>query len=126
MSDESSSERFNRFCREQKAATENGERCWQCGQWIDLLRPPGRRQLCLDCKAADKPEAFRHDTRLRCPKCRHSWDAYADADYDIFVEGEHEVTCAECEHKFEVSTAVHHNFRSPELIQKKADFWTRW
>lgn len=39
MSDESSKERFDRFCREQEAATENGERCWQCGRWIAAIRP---------------------------------------------------------------------------------------
>lgn len=119
MSDESSKERFDRFCREQEAATENGERCWQCGRWIAAIRPPGRRQLCLDCKAADKPEAFCHDTRLRCPKCRCSWDVYAADYYDILAEGEHEVTCAECDHEFEVSTAVHHSFKSPELMREE-------
>jgi hypothetical protein len=40
---------------------------------------------------------------------------------DVYSEGSHGVCCPKCEHEFEVVTEVSYSWRSPALIEKKAE-----
>lgn len=96
------------------AKVANGETCYQCGGTASLFGR-GRQSLCGDCTrmAADDDDVS-HDTLIRCPKCRHAWNVYETDDYELYSDGEHDVTCPECEHEFEVVTAVSFRFTSRE------------
>jgi DNA-directed RNA polymerase subunit RPC12/RpoP len=94
-----------------------GEQCMTCGGHIFTLRPPGYRRECHSCKdLGASTDEVSHKSKIRCPKCRETWDAW-ETDYDIFGEGEHDVTCPECEHEFEITTYVTHTFKSPAIVE---------
>lgn len=98
---------------ERRIQRENGTTCLECGNYISLSQPSGHPERCSDCKAVDKPEKLRHPSKFRCPKCGVS-DGIGDSDhYELYEEGEHEVSCAECGHDFKVSTSVSYTFTSP-------------
>lgn len=92
----------------------NGEICYSCGSII--IREIGCKSLCVDCKAleTDKDEV-RHDSQIRCPKCKHIEDVVHLEDYEIYGEGEHSVWCSECDTEYEISTTVTYTFTSLEL-----------
>ena len=87
------------------AQVSNGENCYQCGGFI--LSPTGKRSLCYQCKymASDAGERL-HDSLLRCPHCKHLFEAIGDDQYSRYQEGEHTATCYECEKEFTFTTHV--------------------
>jgi DNA-directed RNA polymerase subunit RPC12/RpoP len=63
--------------------------------------------------------AIIHKSRIRCPKCGHQhdvWDCVLPG--TICEEGEHDVMCEDCEHKFTIETSVSYSFESPEMIEE--------
>ncbi len=92
----------------------NGEKCCECGG-IASLFGTGRRTRCMSCRAVDEPGELRHASRLRCPRCRHTWNPGDCDDHEVYADGDHEVWCAECGHEFPVVTMVSYLFRSPEI-----------
>ena len=97
----------------QKAA---GATCSRCGRY--LFGAEGSPQECFSCLSLDKPEEVAHDSTVRCPDCGYTWDVH-NGDYcELFEDGEHNVTCQECDHDFEISTSVSWSFRSPPRLPK--------
>lgn len=104
-----------------KAQRARGDTCYLCGGHITSFGP-GHMQSCLSCRLLDKDKGdVTHDTRVRCPKCKHQFPAIGDDDYDNYSEGSHDVTCPECEHEFEIETMVSYSFRSPELLPEEPE-----
>lgn len=103
-----------------KAEIAAGDRCYKCGSMIIFGR--GYRDQCASCKSLeeDKGEVW-HDDKVRCPKCRHLMQVHGSELYDLYDEGEHDVSCQNCDHDFTVSTRVSHSFQSPELIEESAE-----
>jgi uncharacterized protein YbaR (Trm112 family) len=100
----------------------NGEVCYACGAYNGLLRTPGRGQLCDGCQALrDDPSEAAHGSRIRCPRCRSTFKLFEDDYYELLEEGEHEFTCPECAHTFEIVTSVSYSFRSPALEPEEED-----
>lgn len=97
----------------------NGERCRTCdaGIFPVFSEPVGYPTECNDCKAltSDAGEVS-HDELIRCPKCRDTWSPRDSEDYDAYSDGEHELTCDDCGHRFTISTHVSFSFESPPLI----------
>lgn len=95
-----------------------GELCREKGCNRFIMWSKGYPQTCSDCEALDAPEELHHPTDIRCPKCGYHWDIWDGEYYEIANEGEHEVECPECDHKFEVSTSVSYSFKSPERLKE--------
>lgn len=94
-----------------------GQRCFQCGQFIG--RPAGHPSLCSECNALMKStEAQQHSRLIRCPKCKHVFQASDFDDGTIYEEDDTEITCPECEHDFTVTTHVSYTFTSPPIIEE--------
>lgn len=97
----------------------NGEICYRCGQTI--MWHKGYRTLCSQCQSSDlKPaEELHHQVYVRCPFCGHRWAPYDVAcdggGSDPMYEGEHDVTCYECNKEFTIRTYVEHHFYSPPM-----------
>lgn len=53
--------------------------------------------------------------------CGGDWNVFETDDYDLYSEGEHEVTCIDCNHEFEVSTTISYNFQSPKRLKEKEE-----
>lgn len=94
-----------------------GETCKRCGSYICWGR--GHPQLCSGCKELDSDGEAGHERYVRCPKCGHYWDPYEAEDYDALYDGDHELWCSECDHRFTVRTDITRHFTSPARI--KAD-----
>jgi DNA-directed RNA polymerase subunit RPC12/RpoP len=121
---ETSQEFWARVKREDEEKKQSGEKCLMCGEYILCLRPPGYSQRCWKCKELDGADAVRDNRYVRCPKCRHSWNPFDGDAYwenDFFQEGEHDVCCPACEHRFEVTTNVSYSFDSPVLIADEVE-----
>ena len=91
----------------------NGEICTQCGEYARVFGT-GHPELCSQCKDADKTEELTHDVYIRCPKCGYKWNAYEDDEYTILSDGEHTVSCHQCDYEFGIVTNVSYSFVSPE------------
>ncbi len=106
-----------------KAQIEAGEICQRCQTHITLsMFNKGIATLCYQCReATEKTEELWHDKFVRCPKCGHLWDPSECEDYDLLGDGEHDATCPECDHDFEISTSISFSFKSPERIQEAED-----
>jgi len=94
-----------------------GELCQLCGRLI--IWSKGHPQTCTACQDLDKSEELHHSSSVRCPYCGHHWDVGDSDDYDLYKEGQHDVTCSRCEKDFEVSTSVTYTFQSPERVKEK-------
>lgn len=93
----------------------NGEACMDCGKMIPFGK--GHPSKCGACeRISDDNDEISHDKYIRCPKCRHQWDETERDNYEIYNDGEHQVSCPECEHDFEISTDVSFWFTSPEML----------
>lgn len=101
-----------------KADIDDGIYCYKCGTYI-LFGRGGGRQLCGQCRGLHGSCETTHDRLVRCPKCRNTFSPQEDH-YDLYGDGEHQVTCCECDHGFEVSTRVSYSFTSPALIAPEA------
>ena len=106
---------FDSYHRAKKA---NGEDCMTCGQMVSIWGGDGHPKECHQCKSSTKDEEFRHDNRVRCPKCSHAYDPYEAEQYELLKEDGDEVYCPECDHLFYVSTTISYSFTSPELIKE--------
>ena len=107
----------------EKARVDAGEKCMTCGSYISLLSRNTGPVECYKCRAlAEDSDAIYHSSHLRCPKCKHSWEACGDYDdYDRYEPGDHDVECPACEHEFMITTRVEYNFESPALEKETAD-----
>ena len=95
------------------AQVANGEKCACCSTHMFIHH--GVPQQCSGCTGMkDDTEELTHDTFVRCPKCGDHWSPRESEDYEVFGDGEHEVSCGNCDHDFEVSTSVSYSFTSPE------------
>lgn len=97
-----------------KAKVAAGEECYQCGGFI--LFAKGVPALCISCQELDtSDQEVSHSKLIRCPKCKHASfvDEYSCDSRYIYDEGEHEVTCNNCNHQFSISTHVTYLFTSP-------------
>ena len=85
--------------------------CKKCGSYIHQ----DNQIECWQCKDfGDDQGDVLHDSFIRCPKCKASFEAHESAD-DIYEDGVHDVDCPECDFSFEVITSVSHTFESPPL-----------
>jgi hypothetical protein len=107
------------YAAQHKAEVDAGMWCYQCGALAgSLLGPlrPGHQRLCTACEALGRKDAAAsHRSRLRCPGCRHQWDAYEHEGPSILDDGEHDVQCPECDRAFTIETTVSFSFESPKL-----------
>jgi DNA-directed RNA polymerase subunit RPC12/RpoP len=102
-----------------KAEVLVGERCDKCGGYI--LFAKGYRTICRACQdMAGKKEEVTHDHYIRCPKCGHISSVHDDC-YGLFEDGEHDVSCQECEHDYVVSTHVEFHFISPPRLPEEKE-----
>lgn len=100
---------------EHKADVADGKYCYQCGRYL-VWSNKGVRRRCGDCEALDhESDEVDSDTCVRCPKCRRTASVSYDELFDLYEEGEHEVTCSSCDHEYTVSTRVSYSFNSPAL-----------
>lgn len=97
-----------------KAQLDSGERCRLCDDII-VFGPRGAPRLCVSCQDLAEPEEMYHEKFIRCPKCGHHWEPYSCEEPELFGDGEHEVSCSQCGHEFEVSTEVSFCFYSPAM-----------
>lgn len=107
-----------------KAEIANGDLCYQCGGSARLLGGPGHRVLCGSCERLSTRlnEEVDHASRIRCPKCGYVHVVDGDWDhYEIFAEGEHSLTCSECNHDFTIETHVSYSFTSPPRLDEKQE-----
>ncbi len=103
-----------------KARVDRGEVCRRCECHIFSFRrdDEGRPRLCDDCKGLDSNEGeVSHDTLLRCPKCRETMDIQHMEQGDLSMDGDHNVSCDDCDHEFTIVTNVSWSFQSPELLK---------
>lgn len=94
----------------------NGEVCSKCNSYFT---PFGRGcpSICEACKALSSDEEMSHNSIVRCPACGHGMEV--DGDMEVYADGEHSVTCTECDYDFEMQTSVSFSFRSPARIKKE-------
>jgi DNA-directed RNA polymerase subunit RPC12/RpoP len=121
---ETSQEFWARMKREDEEKRQSGEKCHMCGEYIFCLRPPGYSQRCWKCKQLDGQGDVRDNRYIRCPKCRHTSSPFNEEGYwenGLLEEGEHDVCCPACEHKFEVTTNVSYSFDSPAMVAEEAE-----
>jgi hypothetical protein len=99
------------------AKVANGELCRECGRYITFAK--GYPSLCYECKSLqdDKGEVC-HDNYIRCPYCKSLSEGYHE---DLRGEGEHTVTCYECEKNFEVSVEYSVTYTSPALCETETE-----
>ena len=103
-----------------KAQINAGEYCEKCENYIHSYEYPGYRQECYSCKTLKKNEEVNHEQFIRCPSCGEEEDVhYQSEDYTIFHDGDHDIECPECNHKYMITTYVSYDFRSPARIEKK-------
>jgi len=97
-----------------KAQEDDGERCITCGALIIFAN--GTRAECRSCKRVNDDDGeIDHDSIIRCPKCRETFTV-ADTDmWELYSEDDHDVSCPECDHEFNVVTSVSYSFCSPEI-----------
>lgn len=95
-----------------------GEECRTCHQSI-ITRRAYRNESphdCYDCaKMNTSDDAVKHWDRVRCPHCGWTRHAHAACE-DIYREGKHTITCAQCDEEFIVETHVSHSFESPARV----------
>jgi len=102
-----------------RAQVDAGEVCYRCGSYIfKLIGGRVGLDLCGQCMALDRDrDEVVHDRMIRCPACGET-DNISDWDSDygeiVYGEGTHEVTCAKCEHVYEIETHVRYSYTSPK------------
>lgn len=102
-----------------KAEEDAGERCYKCGAYNFFAS--GSKRLCGQCSKIEESDKFDHDSFVRCPKCKRTWNPGEEDDYEVYADGQHDICCGECGHDFEVSTNVSYSFESPELLEEDKD-----
>ena len=100
-----------------QAEIDIGERCYKCGEFILLFTRENKTQsLCGACIDLLKNDEVSHHSYVRCPKCQDITNVFGSERYELYQEGEHEVSCSECDCDFEVRTDVEYKFTSPKVI----------
>lgn len=95
-----------------------GDICQRCGGFI--LFPTGSLTTCPSCIQLNTSSgSVDNETYIRCPKCKSTIHVYNSEMYDLYNEGEHEVSCDVCDATFVVSTRVTYTFESPELLSQE-------
>ena len=89
-----------------------GPRCDACG--VSIPRSTGPR--CSRCAPALSPDEFWSASAIRCPACGHLMVGYHHL-YE-YVETA-EVSCASCDHEFEVEVHRTLSFTSPPRLRSK-------
>lgn len=88
--------------------------CPRCGGLRFYFRSPAP-EFCGDCMAMmQSVESVTHERRLRCPHCRHE-KPIPDYEGKEYQEGDHDITCDECERDFEFITHIQYRWESPAL-----------
>ncbi len=111
--------RYN-AARQREIADEvaTGKWCSRCGHY--LLFAKGHRDKCFSCKALDQPGECQHSKFIRCPACGRSFDPSEQDYYSLYADGEHRITCGDCNHQFEISTRTSYTFTSPARLAPAA------
>jgi len=109
--------------RYDEAKVNAGEKCYICGSYISSFpNKSSGKTLCYDCKNLEtSTEKVIHDSLIRCPSCKNTWDIVDNSDYECYNEGEHDIVCPECNHEFTIETIVEYSFTSPELIKDEEE-----
>lgn len=103
------------------ARVDLGEVCSKCDTYI-MFGGKGYRVECGSCIALKRDtQEVQHDNLLRCPACGHSWDPGDCENYAVYSDGDHDVSCHECDHDFLISTSVSYTFTSPERVKDTAE-----
>lgn len=68
---------------------------------------------CSDCRSIKENGDIQMDSSVRCPSCRH---VMCVSELEIWDEGDHDVSCDDCGHDFEVNTSVSYTFSSPKML----------
>lgn len=98
----------------------NGEICTKCGGYVSIFGGNGHPDQCHDCKSlTESSEEVSHHDIIRCPACGHEMNVSDFEDGRLYGDGEHNVSCDECDHDFEVSTSVSYTFTSPARVAEK-------
>jgi DNA-directed RNA polymerase subunit RPC12/RpoP len=105
------------------AQVANGEKCRKCGDHImsfgaDSFGP----RSCSSCQQMGGTEEAIHPSLVRCPKCGETWNPVEGENFELFSDGEHDVSCHECGHDFIVSTRVSFSFTSPERLPEEDEY----
>lgn len=95
-----------------------GKWCSRCGHY--LLFAKGHPDKCFACKALDKPSECEHHKFIRCPACGRTFDPSEQDYYSLYKDGEHRITCGDCNHQFEISTRTSYTFTSPARLEPAA------
>ena len=111
------------WVRYRTAQVANGEYCSKCRGLAAYFNPPGHPTLCSDCRGLKEVtgEEVTHDDFIRCPKCGHQdkiseWDGCDDGDV-MYGDGDHAVSCPECEHEYVITTRASYSYTSPAMIK---------
>lgn len=104
-----------------KAQIAAGEKCTQCGGFI--LPGKGYPTKCAPCAQLESsPEEVQHHKEARCPACGETFDVFEhnqETEGNLLHDGDHEVSCPNCDHNFNITTVVDWTFRSPARIQNQ-------
>ena len=96
-----------------KAQVATGERCRKCGSYI--LFGSGYAQECSSCKRLQTDGEVAHESFIRCPACGQTFNPCGD--YDVYNEGENDITCPSCAHEFTIETRITCSFTSPARLE---------
>ena len=105
-----------------KAQVNAGEKCMTCGTLMMVLSlfgntPKNYARECGNCKALkEDKDPVSHSDRVRCPKCKYVREV--DWEDGIHEDGEHGLTCEECDTDFTIQTTISFSFESPALIEE--------
>lgn len=101
-----------------KAQIAAGEKCTQCGAFI--LPGKGYPSKCAACSSLESsPDEVYHHKEARCPACGETFDMFEhtqETEGNHLHDGDHEVTCPECSHEFQITTIVEWSFKSPARL----------
>jgi hypothetical protein len=102
-----------------RAQVRNGENCSKCGGLATIF-PRGYPDKCHECKQLDSEEEVVHSDSIRCPHCRNVRRVDSEF-FELFTEGEHLVSCYNCEKDFTIQTYISWSFTSPPIVLSKRD-----
>ena len=103
---------------EHAAEVAAGRWCTRCNAY--LLWAKGRPDKCGSCKALDQPGECQHSKFIRCPACGRAFDPSEQDYYSLYADGEHKITCGDCNHQYEISTRTSYTFTSPARLAPAA------
>lgn len=99
------------------AQIQDGEKCSECHRYTMPFPWIGHAGSCKECKRLREVEEVIHGSKVRCPYCGMSRDAFESGAVQHQTETP-EIYCDFCEKKYTVSVRVLYEFTSPALIKK--------